>query len=122
MSDQLYSFILDLASIYHDENPYHNFAHAVDVLQCIYYFTCQLGLVPFADGTPHTTNSKTYRILRPKDLFALFIAAIGHDTAHPGVNNAFLVSTMYCVPELILTVFRSILQPLLLYFITTALY
>ncbi|GAN05225.1 hypothetical protein MAM1_0085c04694 [Mucor ambiguus] len=91
--DQLYSFILDLASIYHDENPYHNFAHAVDVLQCIYYFTCQLGLVPFADGTPHTTHSKTYRILRPKDLFALFIAAIGHDTAHPGVNNAFMINT-----------------------------
>ncbi|KAI8642991.1 hypothetical protein BD408DRAFT_343218, partial [Parasitella parasitica] len=88
--DQLYSFILDLASIYHDENPYHNFAHAVDVLQCIYYFTCQLGLVPFADGTPRITNSKTYRILRPRDIFALFIAAIGHDTAHPGVNNAFL--------------------------------
>ncbi|EPB88592.1 hypothetical protein HMPREF1544_04585 [Mucor circinelloides 1006PhL] len=91
--DQLYSFILDLASIYHDENPYHNFAHAVDVLQCIYYFTCQLGLVPFADGTPCMTNSKTYRILRPRDLFALFIAAIGHDTAHPGVNNAFLINT-----------------------------
>ncbi|CEP19765.1 hypothetical protein [Parasitella parasitica] len=91
--DQLYSFILDLASIYHDENPYHNFAHAVDVLQCIYYFTCQLGLVPFADGTPRITNSKTYRILRPRDIFALFIAAIGHDTAHPGVNNAFLINT-----------------------------
>ncbi|KAL7324208.1 3',5'-cyclic-nucleotide phosphodiesterase, variant 2 [Mucor circinelloides] len=91
--DQLYSFILDLANIYHDENPYHNFAHAVDVLQCIYYFTCQLGLVPFADGTPCMTNSKTYRILRPRDLFALFIAAIGHDTAHPGVNNAFLINT-----------------------------
>lgn len=96
--DRLYSFILDLASIYHDENPYHNFAHAVDVLQCIYYFTCQLGLVPFADGTPRITNSKTFRILRPRDLFALFIAAIGHDTAHPGVNNAFLVSRIVLCP------------------------
>lgn len=113
---------MDLASIYHDENPYHNFAHAVDVLQCIYYFTCQLGLVPFADGTPRITNSKTYRILRPRDLFALFIAAIGHDTAHPGVNNAFLVSTMYCVPELVLTTSRLIPRLLLLYSIMTTLY
>lgn len=32
------------------------------------------------------------KLLRPKDLFALLIAAIGHDAAHPGVNNMFLAS------------------------------
>lgn len=90
--EQLYDFIIDLSSIYHGENPYHNFAHAVDVLQCIYFFLCQMGLLPYADGTPRAAPSKPYRILRPRDIFALLIAAIGHDTAHPGVNNSFLVT------------------------------
>lgn len=90
-SDQLYRFITDLSSIYHDENPYHNFAHAIDVLQCIYFFLCQMGLLPLANGTQIVTDPKAYRILRPKDILALLIAAIGHDVAHPGVNNAFLV-------------------------------
>ncbi|RCH80784.1 3',5'-cyclic-nucleotide phosphodiesterase, partial [Rhizopus stolonifer] len=92
-TDQLYDFITDLSSIYYNENPYHNFAHAVDVLQCIYYFLCQMGLVPLADGTPNLSRTKSFHILRPRDIFALFIAAIGHDTAHPGVNNAFLINT-----------------------------
>lgn len=91
----MYQFITDLSSIYHEENPYHNFAHAIDVLQCIYYFLCQMGLLPFANGTTVITNQKSYRILRPKDILALLIAAIGHDVAHPGVNNSFLVS---CTP------------------------
>lgn len=50
-----------------------------------------MGLLPFADGSPFLGCPKPYRILRPRDIFALLIAAIGHDTAHPGVNNAFLV-------------------------------
>ncbi|KAI8880794.1 HD-domain/PDEase-like protein [Backusella circina FSU 941] len=87
---QLYDFILDLSNAYHETNPYHNFAHAVDVLQCTYYFLCQLGLLSFADNSPCKHQTTDYRILRPRDLFALLIAAIGHDTAHPGVNNAFL--------------------------------
>ncbi|KAG2200141.1 hypothetical protein INT47_012422, partial [Mucor saturninus] len=91
--DQLYSFVIDLSNIYNDENPYHNFAHAIDVLQCIYFFLCQMGLLPFADGSPLLSNPKSYHILRPRDIFALLIAAIGHDIAHPGVNNAFLINT-----------------------------
>ncbi|GAA5816888.1 hypothetical protein MFLAVUS_010423 [Mucor flavus] len=91
--EQLYQFITDLSSIYHEENPYHNFAHAIDVLQCIYFFLCQMGLLPFANGTTVITNQKSYRILRPKDILALLIAAIGHDVAHPGVNNSFLINT-----------------------------
>ena len=95
--DQLYDFIIELSGSYHDGNPYHNFAHAVDVLQCLYYFLCRLGLLSFANiRMNHATNNNVSRnrpqyLLRPKDIFALLIAALGHDAAHPGVNNAFLV-------------------------------
>ncbi|KAI9486281.1 MAG: hypothetical protein EXX96DRAFT_548412 [Benjaminiella poitrasii] len=102
--EQLYSFITDLSTIYHDENPYHNFAHAVDVLQCIYYFLCQMDLIPFAAKLEEEQQQRSlpqksilsacYQyILRPIDIFSILIAAIGHDTAHPGVNNAFLINT-----------------------------
>ncbi|KAG2232414.1 hypothetical protein INT48_005717 [Thamnidium elegans] len=50
-----------------------------------------MGLLPFANGTTVITDQKTYRILRPKDILALLIAAIGHDVGHPGVNNSFLL-------------------------------
>lgn len=56
-----------------------------------------MGLLPFADGSPSISNSKSYHILRPRDMFALLIAAIGHDIAHPGVNNAFLVSPIFII-------------------------
>lgn len=93
----MYDFIIELSGAYHDGNPYHNFAHAIDVLQCLYYFLCRLGLLSFAnksqDTNHHHHQSLPQHILRPKDIFALLIAAIGHDAAHPGVNNAFLAST-----------------------------
>lgn len=41
--------------------------------------------------TKSATNKRPQDVLRPKDIFALLIAAIGHDAAHPGVNNMFLV-------------------------------
>ncbi|KAI9274566.1 hypothetical protein BDA99DRAFT_533197 [Phascolomyces articulosus] len=97
--DQLYDFITELSGSYHDGNPYHNFAHAVDVLQCLYYFLCRLGLLSFpnhrtnhATTTPPTPRNRPQDLLRPKDIFALLIAALGHDAAHPGVNNAFLIN------------------------------
>ncbi|KAI8074002.1 hypothetical protein BC940DRAFT_78359 [Gongronella butleri] len=89
--EQLYDFINDLSSVYHDANPYHNFAHAVDVLQCTYYIVRQLGLLPYP-SRPHPIK-RPQDLLRPIDLLALFIAAIGHDAAHPGVNNLFLVNS-----------------------------
>lgn len=53
-----------------------------------------MGLLPFCDSRPSMPSCvHSYRILRPRDIFALLIAAIGHDTAHPGVNNAFLINT-----------------------------
>ncbi|KAI8379342.1 uncharacterized protein BYT42DRAFT_568478 [Radiomyces spectabilis] len=111
---QLYDFIDELSSVYHDANPYHNFAHAVDVLQCSYFFLCKLGLVSFADRhvelasvTGHNMT-RPQDLLRPKDIFALLIAAIGHDAAHPGVNNMFLINS--ATPLALLYNDRSVLE------------
>lgn len=30
-------------------------------------------------------------VLRPEDVFAVVVAAIGHDAAHPGLSNVFMV-------------------------------
>ncbi|KAL0096158.1 hypothetical protein J3Q64DRAFT_1706515 [Phycomyces blakesleeanus] len=98
---QLYHFILDLSRAYHDQNPYHNFAHAVDVLQCTYYMLCTLGVLSFADTcsqpndrkSSNSSNTWPQSLLRTKDVYALLIAAIGHDAAHPGVNNLFMINS-----------------------------
>ncbi|CAI2176859.1 10804_t:CDS:10 [Funneliformis geosporum] len=86
---------------YHDSNPYHNFTHAVDVLQAMFYFLCEMDLIPnfFSVGYKRRGNScnqQRYRpndLLRDSDVFALLLASIGHDVGHPGVNNGFLVNT-----------------------------
>lgn len=67
-------FLLALKYNYHP-NPYHNFHHAIDVLQCCYYLIH--GSIMWR------------RILRPMDIFAIFIAALGHDVGHPSFNNAY---------------------------------
>ncbi|KAI8887220.1 HD-domain/PDEase-like protein [Backusella circina FSU 941] len=102
--DQLYGFLTDLANVYHDENPYHNFAHAVDVLQCLFFMLCEMGVLPF------TSKRKKGLLLRPSDAFSLLIAAIGHDAAHPGVNNLFLINS--ATPLAVLYNDRSVLESL----------
>ncbi|CAO3599624.1 unnamed protein product [Absidia cylindrospora] len=106
--EQLYDFISDLSTIYHDGNPYHNFAHAVDVLQCSYYISRQLGVIPFNTQQSQHPPSKLQHLIRPIDLLALFIAAIGHDAAHPGVNNLFLINS--ATPLALLYNDRSVLE------------
>lgn len=61
-------------------NPFHNFSHAIDVE---YTIRRQMKLVrasSFLSDTQH---------------FGILIAAIGHDLAHPGVNNQYLVETSH---------------------------
>ncbi|KAI8340806.1 hypothetical protein BC941DRAFT_418224 [Chlamydoabsidia padenii] len=106
--EQLYDFISELSTIYHDGNPYHNFAHAVDVLQCSYYTLRQLGVIPFQQQHESLPTTKPQDLLRPIDILALFIAAIGHDAAHPGVNNLFLVNS--ATPLALLYNDRSVLE------------
>jgi cAMP-specific phosphodiesterase 4 len=56
-------------------NPFHNFAHAVDVL---HYTVRMMRMVSSED------------FLNELEQFSLLIAALGHDLGHPGVNNGFL--------------------------------
>lgn len=111
--DALYNFVFDISNSYHNSNPYHNFRHAVDVMQSNYYFLCKMGVLSPMDKNTYAVFSKTRGgvgfssssssppprvvvrlrdLLRPLDVFALMMASIGHDLCHPGVTNMFLVT------------------------------
>jgi 3',5'-cyclic-nucleotide phosphodiesterase len=75
---------------------YHNFRHAVDVLQSVFYFLVRIGtLPPYPKGSesPPLSNDKSpiAKLLGSFEALTLLISAIGHDVGHPGVNNMFLV-------------------------------
>jgi hypothetical protein len=59
------------------DNPYHNWYHAVDVLQTI--GTLLLGF----DGT---------HFLSPLEKLSLLLAGLAHDVKHPGLNNVYQVN------------------------------
>lgn len=88
--------------MYRSANRYHNFQHALDVLQATYFFLYSAGVVPpvsilsHSDGRlwkPKARQGNSYiSSLTDLDLLALYITAVGHDVGHPGLTNAFLVS------------------------------
>ncbi len=102
--------------LYEDSIAYHNFRHAADVLQGIYFFLVEIGAAPSlrqallvneqaekgleqrrSTLVPNTIPSSpvfdaSRSPLQPADTLALLFAAIGHDAGHPGFNNAFLVN------------------------------
>ena len=98
-------FILASRAAYNSFVHYHNFRHVVDVMQAIFYFLLQLGILPPYPASTHPPNANIHvspiaALLRPFDALTLLISAIGHDVGHPGVNNAFLVSLKAPVAQL----------------------
>ncbi|KAI1098206.1 HD-domain/PDEase-like protein [Jackrogersella minutella] len=95
-TDQLTTFLVATRAAYNTFVPYHNFRHAVDVLQATFNFLVHVGALPpypSRSGTPvkPTEKSPLAYLLRPFEALTLLIGAIGHDVGHPGVNNGFLV-------------------------------
>ncbi|CAG8567092.1 24602_t:CDS:10 [Dentiscutata erythropus] len=104
-TDQLHRLLVAIRQSYYDTNPYHNFTHAVDVLQAMFLFLCKIGLLPpFFSSKRQSINSNQQRC-RPNDqlnvidAFALLLASVGHDVGHPGVNNDFLVHSQAPVAQ-----------------------
>jgi 3',5'-cyclic-nucleotide phosphodiesterase len=73
-------------------NHYHNFYHAIDVLQSIYMFLKYLGL--------GEEKAPLLHIFTPKLVIALLVAGLGHDIGHPGVNNQFLIQSSFPIASL----------------------
>lgn len=91
-------FLLACRDAYRAEIPYHNFRHVVDVLQAVFYFLLQLGVLPpygseSSPGSQATKNPNSLSsMITPLDALTLLVVAVGHDVGHPGVNNAFLIT------------------------------
>ncbi|ORX92204.1 HD-domain/PDEase-like protein [Basidiobolus meristosporus CBS 931.73] len=91
-TDMMHRFILYVRNSYNDSNPYHNFHHAIDVLQATYYMLKKLGLM--GGPSPSSPHSRAVqKFMRPNDVFALIVASLTHDIGHPGVNNTYMINT-----------------------------
>ena len=71
------SFVSEISICYHMSNPYHNYFHAVDVMQTVYCIIASMD---------------ARNMLRHADIFAIMVAALAHDVDHPGTNNSFHVN------------------------------
>lgn len=68
------NFFLHKSKTEYRNVPYHNFLHAFDVTQMVFYFL---------------TKGDLCKYLTELDIFSLLISTIGHDICHPGLNNNF---------------------------------
>lgn len=75
--DKLEKFLVVVKQNYKN-NPYHNWIHAFDVTQATFCFL---------------THFHGHKLLTNLDVLAILVASLCHDVGHPGVNNAFMVST-----------------------------
>jgi hypothetical protein len=98
--EQLSSFLCHLSRVYRTQNSYHNFQHALDVLQATHMFLSTANIIPHVSillSDDHQWQAEDIACnprmpeLTNQDIFALFLAAIGHDVGHPGFSNAFMV-------------------------------
>ena len=77
-NSMLFTFLYTLRETYND-TPYHNWIHAVDVLQFYAYEIKRCAL--------ESTFSAS-------ELLAICVAALAHDAGHKGLDNRYNVSTM----------------------------
>ncbi|VDC07934.1 unnamed protein product [Peniophora sp. CBMAI 1063] len=108
--DQIQELLWSLRRVYREQNSYHNFQHAVDVLQAMHHMLLTVGRVPPAatllhgDNIPWAPNPDTLdplvECLDSLDLFCLYVASIGHDVAHPGLTNTFMQNAKSPLAEL----------------------
>lgn len=84
LSNRLAAFLFFIRDNYRQGNPFHNFRHAVDVLQATNFFLSRLDISP---DEPWTGIFTKYTKL------ALLLASLGHDLGHPAVTNQALVRT-----------------------------
>lgn len=75
---EFFKFAQRVEALYDATNPYHNYYHAVDVAHATFNFLSW-------------THSSEW--LEQLEQLAVLLAALGHDVAHPGRNNAFMVRT-----------------------------
>jgi hypothetical protein len=89
--------MLTVRSCYQPTNHYHNFRHAIDVLQATFQVLVQSNILPPLNSTPRSVKIEHPLLpedyISPIEILALCIAAVGHDAAHPGVTNAFLAAS-----------------------------
>lgn len=90
---ELQTFLLACRAAYNSFVLYHNFRHAIDVLQSVFCFLLHIGALPPYEpiGQAPVSKCPVASLLSPFDALTLLISAIGHDVGHPGVNNFFLV-------------------------------
>ncbi|CAI5758917.1 unnamed protein product [Candida verbasci] len=85
IDNELLCLIFMVRNSYKNGNPFHNFRHAVDVLQANFYFLIKLGCI-----SKEYTDSNAY--LNNIQVLGLLIATLGHDVGHPGTTNAFMIA------------------------------
>ncbi|GME91008.1 unnamed protein product [[Candida] boidinii] len=77
----IYSYLFHIRDNYRIGNPFHNFRHAIDVVQATYYFLLQLDKSSKDEFSIQLDES--YRL-------HLLLSSLGHDLGHPGTTNLFL--------------------------------
>lgn len=73
VTEDLIRFLVNLRNHYNDV-PYHNWFHAIDVTQFVFYVFIQVKMTNY---------------LTDYEIFGLLLSAITHDTDHNGMNNTF---------------------------------